>query len=172
MLTTSHAIVGYLIYEKKSKKERIYAIVGSVIPDATFFLTIPFLLITAPEQLLNSFLAHEDIYASNVDFLIGSILNSIWLWGAVIIIGKLLYKSLLPIGIGAIAHIIADALTHQGGWAWNHLYPLNIAPIQGVFDFMSPWFLLVEHIVWIIIFTPRIWHFFRKRRITSSISTL
>jgi len=168
MLTTSHALMGYLIYEKKSKNERIYVVIGSVIPDITFFVAIPFLFIVSPQQLLDSFLSHKDIYASNADFIIGSILNSAWLWIAIIGLGKFLWKPLLPFGIGAIVHAFADALTHQGSWAWNHLYPLKIAPVQGLFDFMNPWFLLVEHTIWLIIFAPRIWRHFQKKAVTNA----
>lgn len=164
VLTTSHALIGYLLYEKKSRKEKILAVIGSIVPDATLVFALPFLAITSFGRLMESLRLHQDIYVTEGDFLAGAILNSVWLWIAIIAIGKLFWKPLLPFGVGALVHVFADALTHQGSWAWNHLYPLNVSPMQGPFDFINPWFLLAEHIVWICIFAPRIWRYLHTKR--------
>jgi hypothetical protein len=152
--------MGYLIYEKRSQKKKILAVIGSIIPDASLIVAFPFLALTSFAELLNTLRLQEDVYINSGDFLIGVVLNSVWLWLALIAAGKFLWKPLLPIGVGAMVHVFADALTHQGSWAWNHFYPLNITPLQGPFDFMNPWFLLVEHVIWIVIFAPRIWRYF------------
>lgn len=160
MLTTSHACIGYLLFEKKSRQERWLAVLGSVIPDAVFFVVLPWLLVFNFSEVQTSIQNHTDIYASSVDFHIGQVLNSIWLWIFIIILSKK-WSWLFPIGVAGLVHIIVDALTHKGSWGWNHFYPMPMEPLQGVLDFSQPQLFVPMHIIWIVIFGMK---FYRYRQ--------
>lgn len=162
MLTTSHVAIGYLLFEKKSKKERLWAVIGSLIPDCTFFLVVPVLLVIDRTQLLQAFSEHNDIYMNGVDLLIGETLNSVWLWLLIIIIGYYEHKPLMALGVGGFAHIIVDLLTHKGDWAWNHFFPLAIEPLQGVIDFTDLRFIFVVHTIWAFVFIPKLYKWLKQ----------
>lgn len=165
MLTTSHIAIGYLLFKKQSATSRWLVVVGSILPDITFLLVVPWLFITNSDYLMQSIATHTDIYVTNIDFFIGQLLNSAWLWLTLIFLGKK-WPWLLPFSVGGLVHILVDLLTHQGNWAWNHLYPLKVMPFQGIIDASNPWFFVPVHIIWLIVFSPSVYLFFRKKLTT------
>jgi len=50
----------------------------------------------------------------------------------------------MPFFVGMLAHGIADFLTHRK-WAYNHFFPLPLAPIAGLFSYTDMGFTIVEH---------------------------
>lgn len=155
MLTTSHAAIGYLLFHKKPASAKWAAVIGSVVPDIVFVFVIPWLFITNPQHLMHALSSHNDIYVNGIDVMIGETLNSIWLW-LVFVVLSLQWKKIFPFAIGGLVHIIIDALTHQGGWSWNHFYPLQITEIHGIVDGSNLWFIVTVHIVWCVVLRPRL----------------
>ena len=88
------------MYDKKPKKYQWYAVAGSIIPDLTLLITTPILWMQNAEVLLDTFSQHQDISISRIDYVIGSWLNSLWLWLLVIGIGCVFSRSILALGVG------------------------------------------------------------------------
>jgi hypothetical protein len=56
----------------------------------------------------------------------------------------MLYKPAMPCFVGMLAHGMVDLLTHRQ-WAYNHFFPLPLAPVEGLFSYTDVGFTIVEH---------------------------
>lgn len=165
MLTTSHGIIGYLLYQNKGKKEWKLAIAGAVISDISFFMSSTYLAFlgfissnSAEYETL-----HQQVHNSWFDLMFTPIFHSVWLWIFLIVLAFTFKKKWLAFGGGGMSHVITDFLTHQGRWTWNHLFPLDFEPIEGIFNYTDTEFFMVIHGIWVIIFLPRIYKFVKKK---------
>jgi uncharacterized membrane protein len=64
--------------------------------------------------------------------------------GPFLALSAVLYKPAMPFFVGMLAHGITDFLTHRQ-WAYNHLFPIPLAPIAGLFSYTEVGFTVVEH---------------------------
>ena len=67
----------------------------------------------------------------------------------------------MPFFVGMLAHGIVDLLTHRQ-WAYNHWFPLPLAPIAGLFSYTDMGFTLVEHVL-LLLFVG--WWVLKRRRV-------
>ena len=159
MRTYTHWVSGDLLYAKRSRQEKWLAVVGGILPDV--FLAIGFvphyvetLTQSALVEALHDLLHHSALYTVTIS------LHSFVLVGLLLALSYGLYKPALPFFVGMLAHGIADFLTHRE-WAYNHFFPIPLAPIRGIFSYTDAGFTLVEHallllfVVWCILHAKR-----------------
>jgi len=167
MLTTSHWIIWYLLFRKKWKKIWKYSVIWALIPDMPMIFSILTIQITAFLSS-NSNISHDTLHDGFIDKAISPITHSIFLWIIIFFVFLFIKNNLtkfkvLALWIWWLSHIIIDFLTHQGKWTWNHLYPLDIEPIAWLFYYLNPYFIIWVHLIWIIIFWPKIYKYFITR---------
>ena len=82
-----------------------------------------------------------------------------------VIVGLLLaltyavHKPALPFFVGMLAHGIVDLLTHTR-WAYNHFFPIPLAPIGKLFSYTDVGFTIAEHML-LLAFV--VWWMMKKR---------
>ncbi|MEE8301247.1 MAG: hypothetical protein V3S24_02315, partial [Candidatus Tectomicrobia bacterium] len=69
------------------------------------------------------------------------------------------YKPALSFFVGMLAHGIVDLLTHTQ-WAYNHFFPIPLAPISELFSYTDVGFTIVEH-VFLLVFVG--WWIMKRR---------
>src|SRR5882724_9627022 len=87
-------------------------------------------------------------------------MHSFVIVGPLLVLSAVLYKPALPFFVGMLAHGIVDFLTHRQ-WAYNHLFPLPFAPIEGIVSYTDVGFTLVEHAL-LLLFVG--WWLLKRRR--------
>src|SRR4030095_11808311 len=73
-------------------------------------------------------------------------MHSFVIVGPCLALSAVLYKPALPFFVGMLAHGIVDLLTHRQ-WAYNHFFPIPLAPIGGVVSYTDVGFTVVEDIL-------------------------
>ena len=81
--------------------------------------------------------------------------------GPCLVLSYFFYKPALPVFVGMLAHGIVDLLTHRQ-WAYNHLFPLPFAPIEGLFSYTYAGFPVVEHALLLLFM---VWWMLKRRRV-------
>lgn len=170
MLTTSHGIIGYLLFKNKWKKIWIYSFIWAILPDIPMIFSFIYFYFSSL-ILSDKEISHENLHNGYIDQLLSPLMHSLFLWLFVLLViftlkNKLTKLKILAFWIGGVSHIIIDFLTHQGKWTWNHLYPFNINPIEWLFYYLNPYFIITVHIIWGGLFLPKIYKYltykFRK----------
>jgi hypothetical protein len=159
MRTYTHGVIGYLLYAKRSRHEQRLAIVGGILPDV--FLALGFvahygaIVTQSPRvEVLHTLLHHSTLHTVTVA------MHSFVIVGPCLALSAVLYKPVMPLSVGALAHSIVDFLTHRQ-WAYNHLFPLPFAPIRGIVSYTDVGFTIVEHAL-LLLFTG--WWLLKRRR--------
>jgi hypothetical protein len=88
-------------------------------------------------------------------------LHSFVIVGPCLALSAVLYKPALPFFVGMLAHGIVDLLTHRQ-WAYNHVFPLPFAPIEGIVSYTDVGFTIVEHAL-LLLFV--VWWVLKRRRV-------
>jgi len=141
MRTYTHGIIGYLLYVRSSRQQKLLAIIGAMIPDT--FLVIGFIF----DYLGNSAIVesmHHFFHRSFLHILTEAMHSFVFII-PLLILAFLFHKKTIPFFVGMVSHAILDLLTHQR-WVYNHFYPLPLEPLTAIFSYTSIWFTLVEHI--------------------------
>jgi hypothetical protein len=143
MRTYTHGVIGYLLYAKRSRQEQRLAITGSILPD--IFLALGFVphyveRVTQSTlvEALHDLLHHSTLHTATVS------MHSFVLVGPCLALSYMLYRPALPIFIGMLTHGIVDCLTHRQ-WAYNHFFPLPMAPLKGIVSYTDVSFTIGEH---------------------------
>src|SRR5215475_5863914 len=133
MRTYTHGVIGYLLYAKRPWHEQRLAIVGSIVPDV--FLALGFVAHylenfthAAMAAEFHALLHHSAWHTVTVA------MHSFVIVGPCLALSAVFYKPALPFLVGMLAHGIVDFLTHRQ-WVYNHLFPLPLAPIGGLFSY-------------------------------------
>jgi len=87
-------------------------------------------------------------------------MHSFVIVGPCLALSAVLYKPALPFFVGMLAHGIVDLLTHRQ-WAYNHFFPIPLAPIGGVVSYTDVGFTVVEHVL-LLLFVG--WWVLKRRR--------
>jgi hypothetical protein len=152
-------VIGYLLYAKRSRQEQRLAILGGIMPDV--FLALGFMahygaIVTQSSlvEALHTLLHHSTLHTVTVA------MHSFVIVGPFLALSAVLCKPALPFFVGMLAHGIVDLLTHRQ-WAYNHFFPLPLAPIEGLFSYTDVEFTLVEHIL-LLLFV--VWWVLKRRR--------
>ena len=143
MRTYTHGVIGSLLYAKRSHPERRLAIIGSILPDGLLAIGfIPHYLEdmtnSTTVSLLHNLFHHSDLHIVTVG------LHSFLIVGSLLALTYFVYKPVLPLFVGMLAHGIVDLLTHAQ-WAYNHFFPIRLAPISGIFSYIDVEFTIAEH---------------------------
>ena len=143
MRTYTHGVIGYLLYAQRPRHEQRLAVMGSILPDV--FLALGFvahslehLTHSAMAAALHTLLHHSALHTVTVA------MHSFVIVGPCFALSAVLYKPALPLFVGMLAHGITDFLTHQQ-WAYNHWFPIPLAPIRGIVSYTDMGFTVVEH---------------------------
>jgi hypothetical protein len=143
MRTYTHGVIGYLLYAKRPRYEQRLAILGSILPDV--FLALGFvahaldnLTHSAMAAELHNLLHHSTLHTVTVA------MHSFVIVGPLLALSAMLYRPALPFFVGMLVHGIVDFLTHRQ-WAYNHFFPIPLAPIAGLFSYTDVGFTVVEH---------------------------
>jgi uncharacterized membrane protein len=164
MRTYTHGVIGYLLYAQRPRHEQQLAIIGGILPDV--FLALGFVAHYL-EYLTHSAMAaalHNVLHQSVLHTVTVS-LHSFVIVGPCLALSAVLYKPMIPLFVGMLAHGIADFLTHRQ-WAYNHLFPLPFAPIRGLVSYTDVGFTVVEHAL-LLLFVVR-WVLKRKDRLCTT----
>jgi hypothetical protein len=160
MRTYTHGVIGYLLYAKHSRHEQQLAIVGSILPDV--FLALGFVahygaIVTQSSRVeaLHALLHHSALHTITIA------MHSFVIVGPCLALSAVLYKPALPFFVGMLAHGIVDFLTHRQ-WAYNHFFPIPLAPIAGLFSYTDVGFTVVEHAL-LLLFVG--WWVLKRRRV-------
>ena len=164
MFTTSHGIIGYLVYQKNSRKAQLCAVIGSMLPDLSMILSLAYLyVVRIAFGDANYEMVHAQQHALGWVNFTGNLLHAYLLY--MILIG-ISYMRKMPLvrafGVGGLLHAMIDFFTHQGDYTWNHFYPFDVAPIEGLLNYYTPTFFILIHALWALIFIPRLWLYFRR----------
>jgi membrane-bound metal-dependent hydrolase YbcI (DUF457 family) len=143
MRTYTHGVIGYLLYAKRPRYEQRLAVIGGILPDV--FLVLGFvahslenLTHSAMAAELHALLHHSTLHTVTVS------MHSFVLVGPFLALSAVLYKLAMPFFVGMLAHSIVDFLTHRQ-WAYNHFFPIPLAPIRGIVSYTDVGFAVVEH---------------------------
>src|SRR5919197_6380380 len=155
----THGVIGYLLYAKRSRHEQRLAILGGILPDV--FLALGFVAHSlenvthsAMAAELHALLHHSTLHTVTVA------MHSFVLVGPLLALSAVLYKPALPFFVGMLAHGIVDFLTHRQ-WAYNHFFPIPLAPIRGIFSYTDVGFTVVEHAL-LLLFV--VWWVLKRQR--------
>jgi membrane-bound metal-dependent hydrolase YbcI (DUF457 family) len=128
MRTYTHGVIGYLLYAKRPRHEQRLAVIGGIVPD--MFLALGFvahslenLTHSAMAAELHAFLHHSTLHTVTVA------MHSFVMVGPCLALSAVLYKPVMPLFVGMLAHGIVDLLTHRQ-WAYNHCFPIPLAPLE------------------------------------------
>jgi hypothetical protein len=159
MRTYTHGVIGYLLYAKRSRQEQWLAIMGGIPPDV--FLALGFVPHYVEHVMPSPLVAdiHTLLHHSTLHLLTVS-MHSFLMVGPCLALSAVLYKPAMPFFVGMLAHGLVDLLTHRQ-WAYNHLFPLPLAPIAGLFSYTDVGFTLVEHAL-LLLFVA--WWVLKRRR--------
>jgi hypothetical protein len=159
MRTYTHGVIGYLLYAKRPRHEQQLAIMGSILPDV--FLALGFVahygaIVTQSPRVeaLHRLLHHSTLHTVTVA------MHSFVIVGPLLVLSAVLYKPALPFFVGMLAHGIVDFLTHRQ-WAYNHFFPLPLAPIEGLFSYTDVEFTVAEHALLLLFI---VWWVLKRRR--------
>jgi membrane-bound metal-dependent hydrolase YbcI (DUF457 family) len=159
MRTYTHGVIGYLLYAKHSRHEQRLAIMGSIVPDV--FLALGFVahygaIVTQPPLVadIHTLLHHSALHTVTVA------MHSFVMVGPCLALSAVLYKPAMPFFVSMLAHGIVDLLTHQQ-WAYNHVFPIPLAPIRGIVSYTDVEFTIVEHAL-LLLFV--VWWMLKRRR--------
>jgi hypothetical protein len=159
MRTYTHGVIGYLLYAKRPRHEQRLAIAGGIFPDV--FLALGFvahylenLTHSAMAAELHALLHHSTLHTMTVA------MHSFVVIGPLLALSAVLYKPTMPFFVGMLVHGIVDLLTHRQ-WAYNHLFPLPFAPLEGIVSYTDVEFTLVEHAL-LLLFVG--WWLLKRRR--------
>jgi hypothetical protein len=160
MRTYTHGVIGYLLYAKRPRHEQRLAVIGGIVPDV--FLALGFVahygaIVTQSPRVetLHRLLHHSTLHTVTVA------LHSFVVVGPLLALSAVLYRPALPFFVGMLAHGIVDFLTHRQ-WAYNHFFPLPLAPIRGIVSYTDVGFTVVEHAL-LLLFV--MWWVLKRRRI-------
>src|SRR2546426_359446 len=159
MRTYTHGVIGYLLYAKRPRQEQRLAIIGGILPDV--FLALGFVahygaIVTqsALVEALHNLLHHSGLHTVTVA------LHSFVMVGPCLALSAVFYRPVLPFFVGMLAHGIVDFLTHRQ-WAYNHFFPIPLAPIAGLFSYTDVGFTVVEHAL-LLLFV--VWWLLKRQR--------
>ena len=143
MRTYTHGVIGYLLYAKRSRHEQRLAIIGGVLPDV--FLAIGFIPHYVEHVTQSSMVValHHLLHYSALHIITVS-MHSFVIVGALLGLSYVLYKPALPCFVGMLAHGLVDFLTHTQ-WAYNHFFPIPLAPIRAPVSYTDSAFTIAEH---------------------------
>jgi hypothetical protein len=141
----THGVIGYLLYAQRPRHEQRLAVIGSILPDV--FLALGFV----PHYLaymiqsslvvdLHTLLHHSALHIVTVS------MHSFVIVSLCLALSYVLGRPALPFFVGMLAHGIVDFLTHRQ-WAYNHFFPIPLAPIAGLFSYTDMGCMLVEHVL-------------------------
>ena len=143
MRTYTHGVIGYLLYAKRPWHEQRLAVIGGILLDV--FLALGFVahygaIVTQSPLVaeLHTLLHHSTLHTVTVA------MHSFVLVGPCLALSSVRYKPAVPFFVGMLAHGIVDLLTHRQ-WAYNHLFPIPLAPIGGIVSYTDVGFTVVEH---------------------------
>jgi hypothetical protein len=159
MRTYTHGVSGYLLYAKRPRHEQQLAIVGGILPDVFLALGfVPHYLEHAMQSPLvvdiHTLLHHSALHTVTVA------MHSFVIVGPCLALSAVLYRPALPFLVGMLAHGVVDLLTHRQ-WAYNHFFPIPVAPIAGLFSYTDVGFTIAEHAL-LLLFLVR-WVLKRRR---------
>jgi hypothetical protein len=159
MRTYTHGVIGYLLYAKRPRHEQRLAIAGGILPDV--FLALGFvahylenLTRSAMAAELHALLHHSTLHTMTVA------MHSFVMVGPCLALSAVLYRPAMPFFVGMLAHGIVDLLTHRQ-WAYNHFFPIPLAPVEGLFSYTDAGFTIVEHAL-LLLFVG--WWILKRRR--------
>jgi membrane-bound metal-dependent hydrolase YbcI (DUF457 family) len=159
MRTYTHGVMGYLLYAKQSRHEQRLAVIGGILPDV--FLALGFVahygaIVTQSPRVeaLHTLLHHSTLHTVTVA------MHSFVIVGPCLALSAVLYRPALPFFVGMLSHGIVDLLTHRQ-WAYNHVFPLPLAPIAGLFSYTDVSFTVVEHAL-LLLFV--VWWVLKRRK--------
>ena len=143
MRTYTHGVIGYLLYAQHPRHEQRLAVIGGILPDV--FLALGFVahygaIVTQSPlvEALHTLLHHSVLHTVTIA------LHSFVIVGPLLALSAVLYQPALPFFVGMLAHGIVDFLTHRQ-WAYNHFFPIPLAPRAGLFSYTDVRFTVVEH---------------------------
>lgn len=144
MRTYTHGVIGYLLYVKGSRQERRLAVLGGVLPDA--FLAAGFILHYLERLTASPMVAqwHHLLHFSILHTVMTVGMHSFVLIGPLLALSYMFYKPALPFWVGMLAHGVVDLLTHKR-WAYNHFFPIPLAPLRAIVSYTNTTFTCVEH---------------------------
>jgi len=159
MRTYTHGVIGYLLYAKRPRHEQRLAIMGSILPDVFLALGfVPHYLEHVTQSPLvadiHTLLHHSTLHIVTVS------MHSFVIVGSLLALSSVLYKPAIPFFVGMLAHGVVDLLTHRQ-WAYNHFFPIPLAPIGGVVSYTDVGFTVVEHVL-LLLFVG--WWVLKRRR--------
>jgi hypothetical protein len=159
MRTYTHGVIGYLLYAKRPRHEQRLAIAGGILPDV--FLALGFvahylenLTHSAMAAELHALLHHSTLHTMTVA------MHSFVVIGPLLALSAVLYKPAMPFFVGMLVHGIVDLLTHRQ-WAYNHIFPISLAPIGGIVSYTDVEFTIVGHAL-LLLFV--VWWMLKRRR--------
>ncbi len=166
MRTYTQGVIGYLCYAKRSRQEQRLAILGGILPDV--LLAMGFVphylahvtqlsLVTALHRLLH----HSDLHLLTVS------MHSFVIVGPLLALTSVLYKPAVPFFVGMLVHGMVDLLTHRH-WAYNHLFPIAMEPIEELCSYTDVGFTIVEH-AFLLLFA--VWWIMKRKQRSSSTDT-
>jgi hypothetical protein len=143
MRTYTHGVIGYLLYAKRSGHEQQLAVIGGMLPDV--FLALGFVPHYLEDLTQLSMVAtlHHLLHHSTLHLITIS-MHSFVIIGPLLMLSYVCYKPALPCLVGMLEHGIVDFLTHAQ-WAYNHFFPIPLAPIQALVSYTDMEFTIVEH---------------------------
>jgi len=159
MRTYTHGVIGYLLYAKRPRHQQRLAIMGGILPDV--FLALGFVAHYL-ENFTHSAMAAElhVLLHHSVLHTVTIAMHSFVLVGPCLALSAVLYRPALPFFVGMLAHGIVDLLTHRQ-WAYNHFFPLPLAPLAGLFSYTDRGCTVVEHALLLLFL---VWWVLKRRR--------
>lgn len=158
----THGVIAYLLYARRSLRERRLAALGGVLPDA--ILALGFVPHALEPLIASPWLSqlHALLHFSALH-LVTVAMHSLLLVGLALALAAAAYRPLLPCLVGMFAHGVADLLTHQR-WAYNHFFPLPLAPFVAPVDYTTFGFTVAEHLFLLLVGA---WWLRRRRRLAA-----
>ena len=144
MRTYTHGLIGYLLYVRGTRRQRVLAMTGGILPDMVLVIGyVPHLLEpTFPVPMVED--AHSLLHDGWLHALTQA-MHSLVLVGALVVAALFFVREVLPLLVGMLAHGVVDLLTHQR-FPYNHLYPFPADPFMSPIGYRDLGFTIAEHV--------------------------
>lgn len=159
MRTYTHGAIGYMLYLRGSTADRRLAAIGGLLPDA--ILGVGYVFHVAERWTTMPVVADlHRLFHHSALHVVTVALHSLVIVVPLLVAASLFWRRVTPLLAGMLSHSAVDLLTHRMS-AYNHAFPIPMAPMESPLDYRDPGFAILEHLALLVFVGWMVWRWRR-----------